>query len=316
MAAPTTPRIFLVNEQHELGPLKKGGGGKSVKLSVDWASKGAALRESLRTTLASEERLSPDPTVGEHHFLLARPDASLEYEGKKDGEPVIKKKQVELGGRESRLFRRFGIDLVGVADGAAIIHFTEATRARLDNELADFDELGERRRGEFAMLAEFAAIPLTERLDEAWFERESPGRQGDVVLELMPFLSGAEVDEVIAAVRKDLLQLDPSARWRRIGRDVSRRAWMRIALARGALPELLQRFPAIRRAHPPIFLEPAGRGARARPGPTTSPAAEWVVSRPPLVGIVDMGIPERHASLADYAAQRYRHPCSTAPASG
>lgn len=324
-----TPRIFLLNNGHELSPLKTSGGGRRVEYKVDWPSRGKALRDSLRSALAAPG-LRVDPTGTRHHFLAAHPDASLQFEGKAAGEPTLKTKEVDFGGRESRLFRRLGMDLVGTADGVAIVHLSDENRARIDNELAEPQAIGRQRRNDLSMIESFGVVPLAARFSQAWLDDASGGPRVDLVLELMPVLRGAEVDEVLHGIRKFLPGLDPEARWKRLGRDFSRRAWLRLELRRDAIKPLLEAFPSIQHAHPPIFFEAAAAPERRRrtagraAAPLGQPPAR-TVSRPPVVAIVDMGVVVDHSVFSTERAAlggrpiiggRYGHPSGGAGARG
>ena len=72
------PRTFFLNETHELGRGKDGGGGGGLKLApTDWSSKGQRLNKTLG--LAIEEiRESKDPLKQKRFFFVAKPEDSIE----------------------------------------------------------------------------------------------------------------------------------------------------------------------------------------------------------------------------------------------
>lgn len=308
-----TPRIYLLNEQHELGPTKGGGGGSSAKLrDVDWRSKAASLRLTLREALASDPAVV-DPTASVHHFLLATPDLTLEYDGTSRGEHVVKPKEVAFAGAQGRLFRRIGFDVVGTLEGAAVLHIDESNRARFENDLDNFEELGSRRQSDLALIGGFGAIPLELRVERAWLDEALRASRVDVILELMPVIRGDEIERVVVALRRFLLTHEPAAKWKRVGRDFSRRGWLRLELAPKAIESTLRAFPSIQRAHPPLYWEPAGRGSKRRaamqpgPPPVRACVGPRPVSRAPIVAVVDMGVPEAHAHLSgNVVAARFR----------
>lgn len=309
-----TPRIFLLNELHELGPTKGGGGGQPPRLrAVDWPRKAAALQQTWRDALATDPEVV-DPSASSHHFLLALPDPTLEVDGKSQGEPVVKPKAVAFAGAQGRLFRRMGFDVVGTLEGAAVLHIDESNRARFENDLDRFEELGVRRQSDLALIERFAAIPLELRVEKAWLEETRRASRLDVIFELMPVIRGDEVDPIVAALRRFLQTHEPTAKWKRIGRDFSRRGWLRIELAAHVIEPVLRAFPSIQRAHPPLYWEPTGRSSKRRAAstPTSPPERACVgprpVSRAPIVAIIDMGVPDAHAVLGGLVVGRFRGP--------
>ncbi|MCC6620599.1 MAG: S8 family serine peptidase [Deltaproteobacteria bacterium] len=311
--ATSGPRIFFLNEQHELTPEKRGGGGPPTRLEVDWARKGAALRGSLRAAVG--EPAPTDPTSSAHHYLTVFPDLTLTYLGKERGADVDKPKAVSFGGDEGRALIRLGFDLLGQDGGAAYVHLSADNLARLDNTIERIAEQSRKEQTWLAMLERFAPIPIEKRLHPAVVE----GRERvDVIVELMPVLRGPEPELVVQAMRRFFREREVEVAWRRLGRDPSRRVWVRLVIAARHLAPLVEAFPAIQRVHEPLRWWPAGRtrkptAARALAAPPPVPAAmeppRLDVRRAPIVGVVDLGIPEGHPVLDGSVVKgRYRDP--------
>ena len=127
MAEPNspTPITFYLNEQHELSRGEKESGGRVPQYhGIDWATKGHQISSALES-VKSEIRASKDPLRDSHYFVLAKPVAEVQKKSKnkKLAPDGIVTGPVRFDERESRVFRRLGIDLVEVTEsGDAIVH--------------------------------------------------------------------------------------------------------------------------------------------------------------------------------------------------
>src|SRR6266571_9187518 len=72
------PRNFFLNEQHELAPGEKAGGGRVPEfVGINWATKGSRISQSL-LKIRDAVRRSRDPLREARYFVLARPTSGLE----------------------------------------------------------------------------------------------------------------------------------------------------------------------------------------------------------------------------------------------
>src|SRR5689334_4696769 len=75
--APTPPRTFFLNEQHELARGEKEGGGSLPKLApIDWRAKGQRIHHSLKRARDAISN-SQDPLRGSRYFLATLPTATV-----------------------------------------------------------------------------------------------------------------------------------------------------------------------------------------------------------------------------------------------
>jgi hypothetical protein len=310
-------RIYLLNEQHQYpGERKHGGGSPKHYVHIDWNERGQVLGRSFRSSIQSGE-MPHDPTAASHHFLLAWPDLDLEFRStsKKEGAPPTKRQEVAFSGVQASVFRRLQLDLLGTADGAAVVHVSERNRPALEHMLDHLDSTAHNSRNAAALVSRFAPLPTDVRLHPSLLEEVAGHELADVVLALHPVLSVDEGDSVIAALRRYFRRLGVDHQWRAIGRDLTRTTWARLWVAPDALRSLVEAFSAIRLVHRPLDLRTSARSGRKLvriPGEEASERAQvpvrWPVSRPPLVAVVDRGIPEQHGLLAPFVSSRLRAP--------
>jgi hypothetical protein len=134
------PRVYFLNEQHELAQGEKAGfGGAKAYLHIDWAQKGTRLHKGLvsaRKAIAA----SPDPLKDSRYFVLVAPEKKLiQPTTSKKSASTERERKVSFGGSDSDIFRRLGLDLLGI-DGAgnALVH---ATVDRFDQVVASSQRL-------------------------------------------------------------------------------------------------------------------------------------------------------------------------------
>lgn len=142
MAKDFEPRTFYLNEQHELSRGEKTPGGQPPKYTgIDWQEKSARLSSSLSRARRTIAR-SSDPLKDRHYFLLAHPVPELSKtstNARKAPDGLIVE-PTAYGDKDSRTFRRLGVDLLQVTDdGEAVIH---ARPERLEQLSSTASELG------------------------------------------------------------------------------------------------------------------------------------------------------------------------------
>lgn len=143
-----TPRNFYLNEQHELSRSEKEPGGRVPQYAdIDWTARGGAISESLNRVTSLIQKCH-DPSGSKHCFLLAEPVERLAKISKdktkaKDGKVF---ENTRFSEKHSRVFRRLGIDLLGVTDnGAAVVHMKPEIVSQLSNTAQSLASLGARK---------------------------------------------------------------------------------------------------------------------------------------------------------------------------
>jgi hypothetical protein len=311
-ARTTEPRNFFLNEQHELAPGEKAGGGRVPEfLGINWGAKGARINQSLRK-VRDVVRRSRDPLREARYFVLARPTAGLERKStdKRKAQGGKLAVEIDYAEDESRVFGRLGLDLIQVnQDGSATVHALPERFEQLVRSSQVLEEFGSRERARWATLDSFEPIPHKFVLDEQWWRELRPKALVDAVIELQPLLTALETDQVTRALG-EVLARERGEQLRGIGTDFSGRQWLRAKLFRESLLELARTFFSIQTIHPPLFaVFLAAPGGRRRPGPTA--ARPSVVAPPtdlPCVAIVDTGVPAEHLHLRGYRRGQYIAP--------
>ena len=173
MASDTKPRSFFLNEQHELTREEREGGGGTPKYApIDWVKKSKRLQTTLARTRERIQSL-PDPTTGHHYYLLAKPEEKLKKisSDKKKAPSGEVEEVTSYSGKDSRVFGRLGMDLLGVAgNGAAIVHTTPERIEQLETTSAVLQESGLREQARWATIESFSEIPLDLRVDKEWLD--------------------------------------------------------------------------------------------------------------------------------------------------
>lgn len=310
------PRNYFLNEHHELTPTDKDGFGPTKKYTdVNWRSKGQALHSSL---VRSRDQIlaSPDPLKESRYFLAVLPEKVLHQPSQakkaKDGKLA---RVPDFRGDDAGVFRRLGLDLLGVAStGEAIVH---ATIERFDRLAATSERLeseGVREQALWAPLAKVSTVPLSLRVDESWLNRET-AKNIHAVFEFQPVLRGSEVDRVVKAIREELGKAG-SFEFDAAGTDFSGRRWYR-ALAQSALvKKAAVLFQSVQRIHAPHLTPLAASTRRTARVPSVPPAAAPAPADLPVVAIVDAGIPAQHPILSTYLRMRYSIPDGVTEALG
>ena len=310
------PRNYFLNEHHELTPTDKDGFGPTKKYTdVNWRSKGQALHSSL---VRSRDQIlaSPDPLKESRYFLAVLPEKVLHQPSQAKKAMDGKLARVpDFRGDDAGVFRRLGLDLLGVAStGEAIVH---ATIERFDRLAATSERLeseGVREQALWAPLAKVSTVPLSLRVDESWLNRET-AKNIHAVFEFQPVLRGSEVDRVVKAIREELGKAG-SFEFDAAGTDFSGRRWYR-ALAQSALvKKAAVLFQSVQRIHAPHLTPLAASTRRTARVPSVPPAAAPAPADLPVVAIVDAGIPAQHPILSTYLRMRYSIPDGVTEALG
>src|SRR5579864_2870849 len=127
------PRNFFLNEQHELARGEKEGFGRVPKYAnIDWGAKGTRIGKSLRA-VRSQVQKTNDPTKENHLFLLTKPEGKLaKISSAKAAHHGLIEEEPDYSQKDSRVFRRLGIDLLKVEEnGNAIVHINPDAVERL-----------------------------------------------------------------------------------------------------------------------------------------------------------------------------------------
>jgi len=243
--------------------------------------------------------------------MVALPEKEVIHrsEGKNAG---LRPEITKFGGEHSRVFRRLGLDLLGVDDGRALVH---APAQRLDQLMtisASLGSAGPKEQARWATIDSFVPSPMETRIDREWLDQVPVSRPTEAILELQPVLGREEVEGVLAAIL-DTLKRDPDSSISAAGRDFSGRYWYRLPLTRKQLQHVAESFYSVQSLHHP-FTSPlsASTPTSRRSGPGTSlrvaPKVAASTASLPTVAIVDSGVPENHVHLDRYCAGRVRHP--------
>lgn len=307
------PRNFFLNEQHELAPGEKAGGGRVPEfVGINWATKGNRISQSLLKVRDFVSR-SRDPLRQARYFVLARPTRGLEKKSRDRRKAQGGKLAVEIdyAENESRVFGRLGLDLIQVnSDGSATVHALPERFEQLVHSSQILAEFGGREKARWATLDSFEAIPQEYVVDGEWVNELGPKTLIDAVIELQPLLTIVEADQVTRAVA-DMLGHSQGGELRGIGTDFSGRRWLTAKLIRDSLQKLAQTFFSIQTIHPPLFAAflASPRAAPAHAG-TSKPTAAPVPADLPCVAVVDTGVPADHIFLGSYQRGRYIAPTS------
>lgn len=304
-AKPGDPRLYFLNERHQLAPGQKPGGGRaSTVRGVDWQSHGASLKQNL-TDLRADRRSSGDPSGTRRAYVLARAPESIRRTSKtKDGQEVEKPKDVKLGEGDARIVERLGFDLLAVCeDGTVIVHASDERMDQIAHSLEHIEDLPQRAKNAWAHVNRLEEIPAEYKVSlDWWTELKDPGHVVEAVIDLQPYLTLDEVNQVIRAFSA---QLGASEKLRKIGREFSGRTWIMGTLTGETILRWVESFQSIFSIHPPLIAVPSYPTQPRRDGSQASIRKESGPPRLlPVVGVVDTGIPEDHPLLAGFIRGR------------
>lgn len=299
------PRLYFLNERHQLAPGQKEGGGRITEVrGIDWQRHAAALKQNL-VDLRAVRHASGDPSGPRRAFVLARaPETIRRTSTAKDAENGEKDWKVNLSGSDARVVERLGFDLLAVCkDGTAIVHATDERMEQLANSLDLIADISLRARNAWGYLNRLEEIPPDYKISLQWWpELKIRGNAVEAIIDLQPYLSREEVDRVIKALSA---HLSPTEKLRKVGREFSGRTWILASLTGETIVRLAQSFQAIFSIHPPLIAIPSGpappRLRQNRPSHQTGAKPQPSL---PVVAVVDTGISEDHPVLADYVRGR------------
>ena len=261
-ATPGKPRLYFLNERHQLAPGEKSGGGRSTEVrGVDWKSHGASLNRNL-TDLRAARHKSGDPSGTRRAYVLARaPETIRQTSTAKDAEDGEKPKDVNLGKSDARIVERLGFDLLAVcADGTVIVHATDERMEQITHSLDHLADLPQRAKNAWARLKGLEEIPIGYKTSLQWWpELQRNVSQVEAIIDLQPYLSRDEIDQVVKALS---VQLGSVEKLRKIGREFSGRTWILATLTGKTILSWAQSFQSIFSIHPPLIAVPVGQRPR------------------------------------------------------
>ena len=300
------PRTFYLNEQHELSRGEKEGRGSTPKYAdIDWATKGGVISSSLRS-VADNIQASHDPLKGNHCFLLAEPVATLAKFSTNKIKAVDGKifESTTFADKHSRVFKRLGMDLLGVTEnGSAIVHMKPQVVRQLSSTAQSLEGLGPREKSRWATIDKFEMIPLEARVDLSWLRSLKAAASGDAVIELQPLLTRVEIDTVFRAILA-IFDRGLGEAASGTGTDYSGRQWLRCKVTPESLERVARDFFSIQSLHSPLiaFAASAQPIKQVRRIASISDAE---ISHLPVVGVVDTGVVSNHSILSKYRRGTY-----------
>lgn len=313
MAPPVKPRTFFLNEKHELGSFDRDGGGRQADyVPIDWSARAASLSASFQRAITPPVG-SPDPSVGRHFFVVAVPVQAVQKRSHaKDVPGGIKIEEPTFGGKQSRIFRKLGMDLIEThRNGKATVHVPSIRTDQLISTMSALPNASSNEKSRWINFDDFEVLNWTSRVSAAWIETLELGAVADVAIRFQPTLTRVEVNDILQAMTR--LVDGKRSRLVRIGREFSGRYWCAGFLTREIILTIAREFGSVQSIHPPIHSPVAsGRKQRPTPKPDAQLAKSKLPALPitelPTVAIVDCGIPEGHVVLGPYRRSGYRNP--------
>ena len=300
------PRTFFLNENHELSPIEKSGGGSAAHYhGISWAARAKHIHDSL-DEVADKIASSNDPLKDARYFVLAHPVAELEKVStdKKKAPLGTYKEKTSFGGGHGRVFGRLGLDLLQVTEaGNAIVHAEPEKFSQLRQRSASLDKLGTREQSRWVTIDSFSTIPLELRVDADWLQSLKPDEASDVVIELQPVLTRMEADTVLRVIADLLNQAGRGQKLTGTGVDFSGRNWFRGKATQRVVRRLAKDFFSVQSIHSPLYSIAAGKSGRSQGRSNLAslvPLDPLDIASLPCVAVVDLGIPTDHAKLRPF----------------
>lgn len=309
-----TPRTFFLNEQHELSRGEKEGGGRVPQYhGINWAAKGRQIAAALEL-VKSAILASKDPLRESHYFVLAKPVAEIQKrsKNKKIALDGVVSEPVHYEGRDSRVFRRLGMELVEVTDqGDAVVHIRPERLEQLVSTTRMLGEVGPREQARWASVESFDLVPPQFRIDETWVRSLRTHTPTDAVVEFQPLLTRSEIDTLMHSIAA-LLKLERREAITGIGTDFSGRNWARGRVTPESLRAISKLFYSVQTLHSPLtsLVVSSRRETKVKPPSPPATAKAPDVSALPIVAVLDTGIPADHSVLAKYRRGAYVAPAS------
>jgi hypothetical protein len=299
---PSKPRTFYLNEQHELSREEKPGGGRvPAYIQIDWASKAKRISTSLER-VQKEVARSKDPLRDHHYFVLAKPVGELKKASKdkrKAPEGFVTDKTV-YSEKDSRTFRRLGIDLLQVTeDGSALVHMRPERLNQLKFTAAELMDVGIREQVRWATIDIFDLVPPELRVDEIWLQHLAPNKVTSAVIEFQPVLSRLEADILLRTI-STVLNHERDEALVGMGTDFSGRQWLRARLTPDSIRAVAKTFYSVQSVHSPLLSVAAAVSDQRRSvkegRPVQRPQAVVDIANLPSVAILDTGVPREHVT--------------------
>ncbi len=308
------PLTFYLNEQHELSRGERAGGGRVPQYyGIHWATKGhhiAAALESVKSAI----RTSKDPLRDSHYFLLAKPVTEIQKrsKNKRIAPNGIITEPVRYEQRESRVFRRLGMDLVEVTDtGDAVVHIRPERMEQLLSTTRVLQNVGVREQARWATVDSFGLIPPELRIDESWVRSLQTNKPTEAVLEFQPLLTRSEISALMRSIAA-LFSEERREAITGIGTDFSGRNWVRGRITPESLRAIAKLFYSVQTLHSPLtsLVVSTGRKPKAKSRSVRAIPKSPDIAGLPTVAILDAGIPADHSILASYRRGAYLAPDS------
>jgi hypothetical protein len=302
--SPAVPKHYFLNERHQLAPTEKEGGKSPAKvLHGDFKTHGRTLANSIEVIRAAR-RTSTDPTAKSRVFILARPESSLKKEskGKKAVDGAIES-QIKLSGKDAQIIQRLGFDLLSVMpEGSAVVHTTDERLGQMQQSLGLLEDLNVREKNKWAHIKEFADVPIDYKTSLGWWEERPQTSAWESVIDLQPFLTRKEVDQLIGWLKQVLKK---GERLSRIGTEFSGRTWIQALLFPLSIEHLAGSLQAIASIHPPLLAVTCAPVEADDDNKQANPTARRLANsfspkQLPCVAVLDTGIPAEHVLLGDF----------------
>ncbi|HUA61457.1 MAG TPA: S8 family serine peptidase [Verrucomicrobiae bacterium] len=309
-----TPLTFYLNEQHELSRGEKEGGGRVPQYhGINWATKGQHISAALES-VKSGILASKDPVRDSHYFVLAKPVAEIQKKSKnkKIAPTGIVTEPVRFEERESRVFRRLGIDLVEVTEsGDAVVHIRPERLEQLLSTTRMLDEAGAREQARWASVDSFGLVPPSLRIDDSWVRSLQVHKSAEAVVEFQPLLTRSDIDSLIRSITA-LLKHERREAITGIGTDFSGRNWARGRITPESLRAIAKVFYSVQTLHSPLTSLVVSTKKQVKvKSPPAAPSVKAVdVSTLPTVAILDTGVPADHSILVKFRRGGYVAPDS------
>jgi hypothetical protein len=311
---PIVPRTFYLNEQHEFSRTERESGGRVTQYAdIDWTAKGHSLSGSLNS-VSAQIQASHDPLKESRYFVLAAPEKKLAKVSTDKSKATDGKvyEQTHFSEKHSRVFKRLGMDLVGVLEsGSAVVHFKPETFDRLVNSAQSLSNLGPRDKSRWAPISKFEMVPIEAKIDLTWLEGMKAGAAVDGVIELQPLLTRAEVESMFRAIVQ-MFQKSADEKPVGSGTDFSGRHWLKGKVTPRTLRRLAEDFFSIQSLHSPLMsvVAQAQKSSNKDSGVPKLPPAQ--IELLPTIGVLDTGVFADHVILSKYRRGAYVSPLSSA----
>ena len=299
---PSKPRHFFLNEQHELSPEQKGGGGSTPHLlHVNWTQKAQTLVRSLER-VERRAAASRDPVSRRRFYILAEPAPQVVKASEaKDAVDGQKTETVDFAGEQSKVFGRLGLDLIEVhPSGAATVHASPEQMERMRARAAELGQAGARDQARWVTVESFDWLPAELKYDRSWLD-EIGSKPVEAHIKLQPLLSMLEADSVIRAIT-ELLRAHAGCEIRGKATTYLGRFWLQAMLRPAAIKAIAADFASVQSIHPPILAFVGGPAAdlTSPTGRHRVPVSSTQPLALPCVAVVDTAIPDEHRILQSF----------------